>query len=96
MKLAILVLVSLGVLLLSSDATLAGCVDLGSATRWWRVDSHTIIIYRGKKAIAVLKIPFCDIYESSEIRMIEDYVCNGDKITVDGRACDIKEIRALD
>jgi hypothetical protein len=96
MKLAIRVLVSLVVLLLSSNPTLAGCVDLGSATRWWRVDSHTIVIYRGRKAIAFLKIPFCDIDGSSEIHMIEDYVCSGDKITVDGRACVIEEVETLD
>jgi hypothetical protein len=55
-----------------------------------------IVIYRGRKAIAFLKIPFCDIDGSSEIHMIEDYVCSGDRITVDGRACVIEEVETLD
>jgi hypothetical protein len=73
----------------------AGCADLSGATGWSRIDTHKIIIYRGNSAIALLEIPYCYIYSTSEIRLIKDYVCNWDKIVIDGEVCDIRKVVRL-
>jgi len=81
MRLAAVIIGLVAVLLLPAWAC-ADCVDISGA-RWSRVDTHKIILYRYSRAIALLEIPYCYIYSSSEIIIIEDYVCNWDKIMVD-------------
>ena len=69
----------------------AGCIDMGSARRWSRVDTHTIILYQsGGDALAVVKLPYCYVYPSSRISKLKDYVCTWDKILVDEEVCDVR------
>ena len=77
---------------LTSFSTWAACVDLSNATNWSNINTHKIIMYRGSKAIAVMEIPFCDIFPSSSIRLDKKYLCKGDKIIVSGISCDIRNI----
>ena len=49
-------------------------------------------MYRGSKAIAVLDIPPCEIYPSSEIKLDKTYICNGDSIIVSGVVCRIRNV----
>jgi len=90
-KFAYLLVVSLSLCLASSFAW-GDCVDLSKATNWSNINTHKIILYRGSKAIAVLDIPACEIYPSSNISLDKEHVCNGDKIIVSGVACDIHKI----
>lgn len=87
----------LAVLLYGLTGTLAwvGCADLNNVTNWSDVNTHKIIMYRKSKAIAVLDIPNCTIYKTSEIRLIKDYVCNLDKIIVSGQICDVRSVERL-
>jgi len=94
MRKAIIGLIVLVLILIASNVY-AGCVDIGTATSWSCVDTHTIIIYRGSSAIALLKIPYCFIYSSSDIRPIKDYICSWDKIIIDGEVCDITKVERL-
>lgn len=73
----------------------ADCVDLSLATSWARIDLHRIIIYRGRTAIALLEIPYCYVYPTSEIILIEDWICNWDKIIVDDEVCDVRRVTRL-
>jgi hypothetical protein len=77
---------------LTSFSALAACVDLSNATNWSNINMHKIILYQGTKAIAVIEIPFCDIFASSTIRLDKKNLCKGDKIIVSGIACDIRNI----
>jgi len=80
---------------LLSSIVWADCVDLSVSTSWARLDSHKIIVYRGSTAIALLEIPYCFIYSTSEIKLVKDYVCNWDKIIIDGDVCDITKVERL-
>lgn len=80
---------------MSSLSGWAGCADLGSITKWVRIDTHKIIMYRGSTAIAMLDIPYCYIYPTSEIKVVNDYVCNWDKIIVEGEVCDIRNVEGF-
>ena len=73
----------------------AGCADIGGANSWSRIDTHTIIVYRAGTPIALLKIPYCFIYSSSDIRIIKSLVCSWDKIFVDDEVCDISKVERL-
>lgn len=77
---------------LTSTSAWAACADLSYATNWSNINTHKIIMYWESKAIAILDIPYCDIYPSSSIRLNKAYICNGDKILVSGAACDIRNI----
>jgi hypothetical protein len=85
----------IGVLLFPTHFVFAGCADIGSATSWARVNTHTIIVYRGSTPVALLKIPYCYIYSTSDIRIIKSYVCSWDKIIVDDEICDISKVERL-
>ncbi len=80
---------------LTSTLSWAGCADLSSVTKWSRIDTHKIIMYRGSTAIALIDIPYCYIYTSSDIKLVKDYVCNWDKIIVEGEVCDIRSVEKL-
>lgn len=77
---------------LTSSLAAAACADLSNATNWSNINSHKIIIYRGSKAIAIVEVPYCDIYPSSTIGLDKEYICDGDRIIVSGNACDIRSI----
>lgn len=77
---------------LASTSARAVCVDLSNATNWSNINTHKIIMYQGSKAIAVLDIPSCDIYPSTNIRLDKPKICNGDNIIVSGVVCKIRNI----
>jgi hypothetical protein len=77
---------------LTSTSAWAACADLSNATNWSNINNHKIIMYWESKAIAILDIPYCDIYPSSSIRLNKAYICSGDKILVSGITCDIRNI----
>ncbi len=49
------------------------------------VDIHTIILYDFSNPIAVLKTPWCSIFNYSDICLEKDYICEGDKLIIDGK-----------
>lgn len=73
----------------------AGCADLSGATGWARIDTHQIIIYRGRTPLALLDISYCYIYPTSRIRFIRNYVCDWEKIIIDREVCDIIKVERL-
>ena len=95
MKKVILIILVAIMIFLFSPIAYAGCVDVSSVTSWSRIDTHTIIVYRGSTPLALLKMPYCYIYPSSEIRFVKNYICNWDKIIVDGEVCDITKVERL-
>lgn len=93
-KIILIILVTI-MIFLFSHITYADCVDVSSVTAWSRVNAHTIIIYVGETPLALLKLPYCYIYSTSEIKFIKDYICNWDQMIVDEEVCDIKEVKRL-
>jgi len=80
----------------TSSLVWAGCADLSDATKWSKVDTHKIIMYRGSTAIALLDIPYCYFYSSSDIKLVKNNICKWDKIIVDGEVCEIRSVERLD
>jgi len=88
----IILLISLGMLLLCPNLVLADCVSLVSFTNWFVQDSHNVVFYRGSRPLASLNVPNCSINPSSTILLIKSYVCDSDKIIVDGEECTIMTV----
>jgi hypothetical protein len=81
--------------LLSPGGVFADCLDLGNYTNWAMQDSHTIVLYRELRPIAVLEIPNCQIQSTSSIRLVKSYVCDLDNIIIDDETCSIMTVKAL-
>jgi hypothetical protein len=88
----ILVLLSVATFLLSPNPALADCVSLGGFTDWFAEDAHNVVFYRGSRPLGSLNIPDCTINASSSIHLITSYVCDSDKIIIDGEECTIMTV----
>jgi hypothetical protein len=71
----------------------ADCIDLSQASNWSDINTHKIIMYEDGKAIAVLVIPHCNIYNTSEIKLTNSTICDQDKIIVSEQFCIVQSIR---
>ncbi len=96
MRKKILLLFFIGFLFLSSGLLWADCLDLSEYTGWDLKDAHTITFYRGNRSLAVLQIPDCTIQTSSRVRLIQNFVCGGDKIEIDGQTCSIQDVQVAE
>ena len=88
----IVVLLISAMLLLFSSQALADCVSLVSFTDWFAQDAHNVIFYRGTRPLGTLNIPNCSINRSSTILLSTSYVCDSDKIIIDGVECTIRTV----
>jgi len=77
------------------SAALADCIDLSHASNWSDVNTHKIIMYEDGKAIAVLNIPHCTIYSTSNIKLTNSTICDKDKIIVSEQFCKVYSIKKL-
>ena len=85
-------LLPLSILIFLSTApavALSDCVDLGRATEYYIQGGHTVIFYVGRRPVAHVEIPYCNLHQDSTIRLIKTYTCDSDKIIVDGEKCTI-------
>lgn len=69
-------------------------VNIYGANKWARLDSHTIIVYRYSRPICLVKI-YGYIYPTSDIRFLDDYISNFDKMIVDREVVEIREVKRL-
>ena len=70
------------------------CVDVRGFTDMYVQGGHTLILYRGSTPAAFLSIPYCTLMPTSDIRLIKSYICDGEKIFVDGEACTIMSVQS--
>jgi hypothetical protein len=88
----IVVLLSSAMFLLSPNPALADCVSLAGFTSWFVEDTHNIVFYRGSRPLGSLNIPDCTINPLSSIHLIKSYLCDSDKIIIDGEECTIMAV----
>ena len=86
---SILIPLALSALLLIPAAALSDCTDLGRANRWYVLDERTILFYVRHNPLAQVDLRSCMVNPSSRIRLLTNYVCDGDTIVVDGQECTI-------
>lgn len=83
-------------LLLLSFPNLASgdCADVRGFTDMYVQGGHTLILYRGPTPLAFLSVPYCTLTSTSDIRLTKSYVCDGEKVIVDGEACTILSVQS--
>ncbi len=92
MRKKVVLLLSFMMLLLFSTQVLADCVSLASFTDWFAQDTHHVVFYRGSRPLGTLNVPDCSIKPSSTILLNTSYVCDSDKIIIDGQECTIMTV----
>jgi hypothetical protein len=95
MRKEIIIFFILGVFLFLPNLVSADCLDLGEFTSWVVEDEHTVVFYRQSRPMARLEIANCSIGSSSNIRLIESYVCDSDDIMIDNEKCHIMTLNVL-
>ena len=63
------------------------CVDLGRADSHYIQGAHSVVFYTGNRPIARVTMLHCALYQDSTIRLTKTYVCDRDRIIVDGEQC---------
>ncbi len=48
---------------------------------------HQVIFCQGRAPMALVNVPYCDVYCSSRIYLIKSYIGDSDSIIVDGKEC---------
>lgn len=82
------------ILALCPVGAMADTVNIWGADRWSLVDSHTIIVYRGSKALCLVKT-WGFISRASRIRFVDDTISSYDKMIIDGEAEDVRQVTRL-
>ncbi len=74
------------------NLALADCLDFSKTKSWYVEGRHTIVFYSGMMPIARMEVPYCRILVDSQLRMTKKYMCDTDRIIVDGDTCAISSI----
>ncbi len=89
MEKKIVVLLCFLFLLFLPNPAVSDCTDLGRASRVYVRNDKTIIFYAQNTPIAQIVLEDCSVSSSSDIRLLKSYVCDSDRIVVDGQECAI-------
>jgi hypothetical protein len=92
MKTNILVLACLGILLILPSLVLADCVDIGSFSNFALTGTNTVTLYSGSQPAVKFDVQSCDVKDTSSIRLIKSYVCDGDEVMIDGSKCTVMSV----
>jgi hypothetical protein len=88
-------LICMGLLLfLLPGIVLADCVDLRRSTSYYVQGAHDIIVYSRLTPVAYINVPWCNISTDSTVQITTAYLCDSDKIIVDGVPCPIFTVRS--
>ena len=88
----IVILMGLAIVLLFPGSVLSDCMNLRHSTSFYVAGGHSIIFYAGQFPVGRVEVPYCALHPSSSVRLIKDYVCDGDNIVIDGSACIIVSV----
>ncbi len=92
-KIATIIL--LGVVVVSPNLLFADCMDLSGYTSVFIESENKIVFYRGSNPIAAITLQDCKATSNSTIRLPKSYMCESDKIIIDGETCLIMSLDIL-
>lgn len=82
------------ILLFLPNLVWADCVDATRVTSYYIQGAHDFILYNRLTPAAYVNVPWCNIFSDSVIQSTAGYICDGDKVIIDGQACDIFSVRS--
>lgn len=87
---------SLALLLLTAGLLRADCTDFSRATSWSVEGDQKIIFYRGPVRFAALTLQDCRVYPNSNAQLTKAYMCDSDKVVIDGEECSLISFVSLE
>ncbi len=94
MKKNSLILPCLFLLLAVPAAASADCFTVGPFNNFIVQEDNTVILYNGSVAIVEMEVD-CPVLPTSKIRLLKNYLCDGDNIRIDDETCSIASLRSL-
>jgi len=82
----------LGFALFFPNLALADCTNFQGYTSWALDSERKIIFFRGADPIASITLTDCKADPNSNIRLTKSYMCDSDKIIIDGEECNIMSL----
>ncbi len=79
----------------SPGVAVSDCTDFSGSTSWYPQGEHTIIFYVQTSPVAQIDLQDCTVSPSSNIRLLKTYMCDSDRIVVDGQECAILTLKSL-
>jgi hypothetical protein len=71
-------------------------VDVTGVTSWTKASSKSIILYEGRRAIAVVELWDPVIFSSAaEVLFLGEEISMGDKVVVDGETVEIRKVQKI-
>ncbi len=77
------------------NSLFADCTDFSRCTSWAVQDGDRIVFYQGSVPVAVITIQGRTAAPNSDIRLSKAFLCDRDKIIVDGEECNIMSMNLL-
>ncbi len=90
----IFILPCLFLLLMAPSAAPADCFTVGPFDNFIVQGGNTVILYNGSVAVAKMEVD-CPVRPTSRIRLLKDYLCDGDPVRIDDETCSIASLRSL-
>ena len=87
-----ILLVALFLLFCLPNLGFTDCASLGRMDRWYVQDDGNIMFYGGNVLLATVELQDCTVDSSSNIRLLQPYVCDGEEIFVDGERCTLLNV----
>jgi len=85
----------LGFTLFLPNLLFADCLYLSGYTAWVLESERKIVFYRGDTPFAAITLQDCKAYPNSNIRLTKGYMCDSDRIIIDGEECLIMSLDGL-
>jgi hypothetical protein len=73
--------------LLLPNLLLADCLYFSGYTSWVVESERKIIFYRGDTPFATITLQDCKANPNTSIRLTKGYMCESDRIIIDGEEC---------
>jgi len=81
------------ILLFLPTLALADCIDASHVTSYYIQGTHDFVLYNRLTPRGYINVPWCNIFSDSRIQITTGYICDGDKVLIDGEACDIFSVK---
>jgi hypothetical protein len=88
----IVILLMLILFVFSTNRVLADCLDFSRVNSWYVEGARTILFFSGIRPIARVNVGNCVVYPDSRIQLTRSYMCDSDRIVIDGNTCTIMTI----
>ena len=90
-----LTVMCVAILMIIPSVVFADCVTLRDFSSFSVEEGYKVTLYNGQTPFAKFDLQDCSVQPFSKIRFIKSYVCDGDKIEIDGSECVMLDVKPL-